>query len=180
MTVFFPNRTIPLGGKLTLNKDFSSPLSGSHPFFSRFPHVPPSICIPHPFLWSLHPNSVFSYSPFILFLHYFSSFFFLHLASLLFAIFYYSVHSSFYFFLIPAFCHSYLPSLLPHSIRSPQTAPRAEQSHWFLLHFGLLSISTSQNPNTSPELRTNPSGLPFTADALDFSPQNADFMTFCA
>lgn len=73
MTVFFPNRTIPLGGKLTLNKDFSSPLSGSHPFFSRFPHVPPSICIPHPFLWSLHPNSIFSYSPFILFLQFFSS-----------------------------------------------------------------------------------------------------------
>lgn len=38
---FFPNRTIPLGGKLTLNKDFSSPLSGSHPFFSSFPHIPP-------------------------------------------------------------------------------------------------------------------------------------------
>lgn len=129
---FFPNRTIPLGGKLTLNKDFSSPLSGSHPFFSSFPHIPPpsaflilfsDLCIRIP-SFPIPPSSFF----FIIFLLCFF-FFFLHLASLLFAIFYYSVHSSFYFFLIPAFCHSYLLSLLPHSIHSPQTAPRAEQSH---------------------------------------------------
>lgn len=113
MTVFFPNRTIPLGGKLTLNKDFSSPLSGSHPFFSRFPHVPPSICIPHPFLWSLHPNSIFSYSPFILLLHYFSFFFFLP-PSCLFAICYLSLFCPFLLLLFPYSCIlPFLPAVSP-------------------------------------------------------------------
>lgn len=112
---FFPNRTIPLGGKLTLNKDFSSPLSGSHPFFSSFPHIPPpsgflilfsDLCIRIP-SFPIPPSSFFL----IIFL---LCFFFFLPPSCLFAICYLLLFCTFLLLLFPYSCIlPFLPAVSP-------------------------------------------------------------------
>lgn len=114
----FPNRTIPLGRKLTLNMHFSYTLPGSC-FLSLFqsPSYTSSICHPHPFPWSLYHTFIFLIPTVLVLLHY--SFFLL--PSCLFPLifpFYTFLFSCFLIFLFCQFC------LLPLLSHSPQPAPR--------------------------------------------------------
>lgn len=116
--LFFPNMTIPLGRKLTLNKHFPCTLSDSC-FLSSAVSLIYSFHLP-----SLSP-SLISVSHFYLsyyYLHSISSLFFFPDAAS-FHLFSYSILSFFYFFLILLFCYFCLLLLLSHSIHSPHLHP---------------------------------------------------------